>query len=85
VMLNSLHFVKFGAVQRVGLLLIFLIGTQPGNAERPRLRGVKGGRIEFWRRLCLSRSRGKSFDSFYNRVYRPSCTLDPIPPGPAFR
>jgi hypothetical protein len=24
----------------------------------------------------MSRSRGKSLDSFYNRVYRPSCTLD---------
>jgi hypothetical protein len=27
---------RFGAVQRVGLLLIYLIGTQPGNAARPR-------------------------------------------------
>jgi hypothetical protein len=40
-------------VQRVGLLLIFLIETQPGNVERPRWRGVKGGRMEFWRRLFV--------------------------------
>jgi hypothetical protein len=51
-MLNALLFLRFGAVQRVGLLLIYLIGTQPGNAERLRLRGVKGGRMKFWRRLC---------------------------------
>jgi hypothetical protein len=34
--------------------------------------GVRYSRIEFWRRLCMSRSRGKSLNSFYNRVYRPS-------------
>jgi hypothetical protein len=48
-MLNSLH---FGAVQTVELLLIYLIETQPGNAERSRLRGVRGGRIEFWQSIC---------------------------------
>jgi hypothetical protein len=32
----------------------------------------------------MSRSRGKSFDSFYNRVYRPSCTLDTILPQSSF-
>jgi hypothetical protein len=64
-------------VLRVGLLLNYLIGTQPGR--------VKGGRIEFWRRLCMSRSRGKSLDSFYNRVHHPFCTLETIPPGPASR
>jgi hypothetical protein len=63
-------------VQRVDLLLIYLIGT---------LRGVRGGRLELWRRIFMSRSRGKSLDSFYNRVYRLSCTLDTIPLGPAFR
>jgi hypothetical protein len=45
------------------------IGIQPGNAQRPPLRGVKGGRIEFWRRLCMSRSRGKSLDSLSPFVY----------------
>jgi hypothetical protein len=72
-------------MQRVSLLLIYVIETQPGNVKRPCLRGVKGGRIEFWRRLCMSRSRGKSLHSFYNRVYRPSCTLDTIPPRSASR
>jgi hypothetical protein len=38
-------------VQRVGLLSIYLIGTQPSNAERPRWHGVRGSRIEFWRRF----------------------------------
>jgi hypothetical protein len=32
----------------------------------------------------MSRSRGKSCDSFYNRVYRPACTLDTIPPPSSF-
>jgi hypothetical protein len=32
----------------------------------------------------MSRSRGKSLDSFYNRVYRPSCTLYTIPPRSSF-
>jgi hypothetical protein len=40
-------------VQRVGLLLIYLVGTQPGNAEQPRKRGTKGGRIEFGRRILV--------------------------------
>jgi hypothetical protein len=76
---------RFGAVQRVGLLLIYLIETQPGNIDRPRLPAVvKGGRIEFFRRLFMSRSRGKSLDSFYNRVYRLSCTLETIPPRSRF-
>jgi hypothetical protein len=43
-LLIYLLFLRFGAMQRVGLLLIYLIGTQPGIAGRPRLRGVKGGR-----------------------------------------
>jgi hypothetical protein len=38
--------------------------------------GVRGVPIEFWRRLYMSRSRGKFLDSIYNRVYRPSGTLD---------
>jgi hypothetical protein len=32
----------------------------------------------------MSRSRGKSLDSSYNLVYRPSCTLDTIPPRSSF-
>jgi hypothetical protein len=36
-------------VQRVGLLLICLIRTQPGNAERQRKHRVRGVlRVRFW-------------------------------------
>jgi hypothetical protein len=41
----------------------------PGNAEWLRSRGVKSDRIEFWRRLCMSRTRGNSLDSFNNRSH----------------
>jgi hypothetical protein len=64
-MLNSLHFLRFGAVQRIGLLLIYLIGSQPGNVERPRKRGVRSGRTEFWRSLCMP---GLEVDSFVHEV-----------------
>jgi hypothetical protein len=32
----------------------------------------------------MSRLRGRSLESFYNRVYRPSCTLDTILPRSSF-
>jgi hypothetical protein len=34
--LKLIEFFRFGAVQRVGLILIYLIETQSGNAERLR-------------------------------------------------
>jgi hypothetical protein len=45
-------------VQRVGLLLIYLIGTLV--MLNGRVCGVKSDHIKFRRRLCMSRSRSKS-------------------------
>jgi hypothetical protein len=72
-------------VQRVGLLLICLTGTQLGNAERPRWCRVTNGRIILWRRLCKQRSTGRYLDSWCNRVDLLFCTLDTIPLWSSFQ